>query len=129
MSLEIVDFHSLFAALPLLLSHSLSGLKRTWPLTPSSVADWALWDANWPCKNISYCDILPCKMWKTYCRLISVADSYSGNRDLYLEGQYSNKILLFMSFMVKSGAILQRLKVSVQLQLLLFNVTFLHILN
>lgn len=68
-------------------------------------------------------------MWKTYCRLISVADSYSGNRDLYLEGQYSNKILLFMSFMVKSGAILQRLKVSVQLQLLLFNVTFLHILN
>lgn len=52
-------------------------LKPTWPLTPSSVADWALWDANWPCNNISNCDILPCKMWKTHCRLISVAHSYS----------------------------------------------------
>lgn len=62
--------------------------KRVWPLNPSSVADWALWDANWPCNNTSDCDIVPCKMGKTHCRLISVANSYSGDHNLYEAGHF-----------------------------------------
>lgn len=70
MSLEIFHFHSLgflflffFFAFSASASGSFSSrLTRTWPLTPSSVADWALWDANWPCNNTSNHDRLPCKM-------------------------------------------------------------------
>lgn len=62
--------------------------KRMWPLNPSSVADWALWDANWPCNNTSNCDIVPCKMGKTHCRLISVANSYSSDHNLYEAGHF-----------------------------------------
>lgn len=46
-------------------SVSFSLSRATWPLTRRSVADWALWDANWPCNNISNRDTLPCKMWKS----------------------------------------------------------------
>lgn len=89
MSLEIFHFHSpgflpffflfLFPPSPPLASSSFSSWRmRLWPLTPSSVADWALWDANWPCNNTSNRNILPCKMWgETHCGLISAANPYS----------------------------------------------------
>lgn len=71
MSLEIFHFHSpgflppfFVSFLPPLASSSFSSRHvQVWPLTLSSVADWALWDANWPCNNTSNRDILPCKMW------------------------------------------------------------------
>lgn len=92
MSFEILYFHS---ASSFILCHSAAAsvsfsfsLKRTWPLTPSAVADWALWDANWPCKNIWNYDILPCRMWKTHCRLISFTNSCSGDHNLCLAGRF-----------------------------------------
>lgn len=88
MSLEIFFYYYF-------LSHFASGsiwfslrFKRMWPLIPSSVADWALWDANWPCNNTSNCDIVPCKIGKTHCRLISVANSYSSDHNLYEAGHF-----------------------------------------
>lgn len=88
MSLEFYFFLSFPFPFCLWFHLILSQIQALWPLIPSSVADWALWDANWPCNNTSNCDIVPCKMGKTHCRLISVANSYSSDHNLYEAGHF-----------------------------------------